>query len=80
MIKISGQHLCVLVLGGDEYEQAVARGQDLQALTKAHKSEGCKPPRLCHIIKDPVSGLGIVFTPVEGNATFCNHSKVEVAE
>lgn len=63
-IKLSGHQLCLLVLDGEEYEQAVCRGQDLQGLAKAHK--GCKPPRLCHITRDPVSGLGINFTPLEG--------------
>ncbi|TKS83640.1 Na(+)/H(+) exchange regulatory cofactor NHE-RF3 [Collichthys lucidus] len=65
-IKLSGHQLCLLVLGGNEYEQAVSRGEDLRGLAKAHKGEGCKPPRLCHITRDPVSGLGINFTPVEG--------------
>ncbi|KAM3868983.1 NHERF family PDZ scaffold protein 4b [Diretmus argenteus] len=65
-IKLSGHQLCLLVLDGEEYEQAVSRGQDLQLLARAHKAEGCKPPRLCHITRDPASGLGINFTPVEG--------------
>ncbi|XP_035522209.1 PDZ domain containing 3b isoform X1 [Morone saxatilis] len=65
-IKISGHQLCLLVLDGEEYEQAVSRGQDLRGRARAHKGEGCKPPRLCHITRDPVSGLGINFTPVEG--------------
>nr|XP_046267763.1 PDZ domain containing 3b isoform X2 [Scatophagus argus] len=63
-IKLSGHQLCLLVLDGVEYEQAVSRGQDLQSLVRVHK--GFKPPRLCHITRDPVSGLGISFTPVEG--------------
>uniref|UniRef100_UPI003AAD4A68 NHERF family PDZ scaffold protein 4b n=1 Tax=Centroberyx gerrardi TaxID=166262 RepID=UPI003AAD4A68 len=65
-IKLSGHQLCLLVLDGEEYEQAVSRGQDLRTLTRTHKAEGCKPPRLCHISRDPASGLGINFTPVEG--------------
>ncbi|XP_029303777.1 NHERF family PDZ scaffold protein 4b [Cottoperca gobio] len=65
-IKLSGHQLCLLVLDGGEYEQAMSRGEDLQSLAKAHKGEGCKPPRLCHITKDPASDLGINFTPVEG--------------
>ncbi|XP_040906756.1 PDZ domain containing 3b isoform X2 [Toxotes jaculatrix] len=65
-IKLSGNQLCLLVLDVEAYEQAMSQGQDLQGLAKAHKGKGCKPPRLCHIIRDPVSGLGINFTPVEG--------------
>ncbi|XP_054482036.1 NHERF family PDZ scaffold protein 4b [Anoplopoma fimbria] len=65
-IKLSGQQLCFLVLNGEEYEQAVSKGLDLRGLGGAHKGEGCKPPRLCHITRDPTSGLGINFTPVEG--------------
>ncbi|XP_068457194.1 NHERF family PDZ scaffold protein 4b [Clinocottus analis] len=65
-IKLSGQQLCLLVLDGEQYEQAVSRGQDVRGLGRAHKGEGCKPPRLCHITRDPASGLGINFTPVEG--------------
>lgn len=72
-IKRSGHQLCLLVLDGEEYEQAVLQGQDLRGLTRAHKGEGCKPPRLCHITRDPVSGLGINFTPMEGKTYSGNH-------
>ncbi|KAK2879804.1 hypothetical protein Q8A73_023616 [Channa argus] len=65
-IMLSGHQLCLLVLDGEEYEQAVSRGQDLRDLARAYKGEGYKPPRLCHIVRNPVSGLGIHFTPVEG--------------
>ncbi|XP_062289065.1 NHERF family PDZ scaffold protein 4b isoform X1 [Scomber scombrus] len=65
-IKLSGHQLCLLVLDGEVYEQAVSRGQDFRGVVKAHKGEGCKPPRLCHIAREPVSGLGINFTSVEG--------------
>ncbi|XP_075958896.1 NHERF family PDZ scaffold protein 4b, partial [Anarhichas minor] len=65
-IRLSGQQLCLLVLDGEQYEQAVSRGQDLRGLARAHKGEGCKPPRLCHITRDRASGLGINFTPVKG--------------
>uniref|UniRef100_A0A667Z9L5 NHERF family PDZ scaffold protein 4b n=1 Tax=Myripristis murdjan TaxID=586833 RepID=A0A667Z9L5_9TELE len=65
-IKLSGHQLCLLVLDGEEYEQAVCRGQDLRALTTAHKAEGSNPPRLCYITRDAASGLGINFLPVEG--------------
>ncbi|XP_076024881.1 NHERF family PDZ scaffold protein 4b [Genypterus blacodes] len=67
-IRLSGNQLSLLVCNGDEYEQALARGQDLRSLSSSHKAEGCKPkpPRLCHITRDPVSGLGINITPVDG--------------
>lgn len=78
-IKLSGHQLCLLVLDGEEYELAVSRGQDLQSLARVHKSEGCKAPRLCHITRDPVSGLGINFTPVEGN-TACGNHKCKVPD
>ncbi|KAI9527440.1 hypothetical protein NQZ68_030892 [Dissostichus eleginoides] len=65
-IRLSGNQLCLLLLDGEEYEQAVSRGEDLQSLVSAHKGEGCRPARLCHITRDPASGLGINFTPVEG--------------
>ncbi|XP_012720721.2 PDZ domain containing 3b isoform X2 [Fundulus heteroclitus] len=65
-IKLSGQQLCLLVLDGEEYEQSVARGQDLRLLSGTLDEEPCKPPRLCHITKDPASGLGISFTALEG--------------
>lgn len=74
-IKLSGHQLCLLVLDGEEYEQAVSQGQDLRGLARAPNGKGCKPPRLCHITRDPVSGLGINFTPVEGNTTPGNHYK-----
>lgn len=77
-IKLSGHQLCLLVLDGEMYEQAVSRGQDLRGVVKAHKGEGCKPPRLCHISREPVSGLGINFTPVEGNTPLSNHTKSKV--
>ena len=79
-IKLSGNQLCLLVLNGEEYEQAVLQGQDLRGLARAQKDEGCKPPRLCHITKDPVSGLGINFTPVEGNTCSGNHSNSDVPD
>ncbi|CAJ1064613.1 PDZ domain containing 3b isoform X2 [Xyrichtys novacula] len=66
MIRMVGNQLCLLVMDGKEYEQALSQGQDLRNLIRTHRGEGLKPPRLCHIKKDPVSGLGISFTPVEG--------------
>uniref|UniRef100_A0A3Q2YWW3 NHERF family PDZ scaffold protein 4b n=1 Tax=Hippocampus comes TaxID=109280 RepID=A0A3Q2YWW3_HIPCM len=62
-IKLSGHHLCLLVLDGDAYEKATAKGHDLRDLVKAYKGEDLKPPRLCHITRDPVLGLGMKFTP-----------------
>ncbi|XP_061754204.1 NHERF family PDZ scaffold protein 4b isoform X2 [Nerophis ophidion] len=61
-IRLSGQQLCLLVLDGQEYEKAC--GHNLHHLVRAHKSPDPKPPRLCHIVKDPASGLGINFIPV----------------
>ncbi|KAG7516421.1 Na(+)/H(+) exchange regulatory cofactor NHE-RF3-like isoform X1 [Solea senegalensis] len=65
-IKLSGHHLCLLVFNEEAYEQAVSQGQDLRDLARAHMGKYTKPPRLCHITRHPVSGLGISFTPVEG--------------
>lgn len=65
-IKLSGPQLCLLVLDGVAYERAVSQGQDLRDLVRTFKDGDCKPPRLCHITRHPVSGLGISFTPVEG--------------
>ncbi|CAB1315811.1 unnamed protein product, partial [Coregonus sp. 'balchen'] len=63
---ITHLELCLLVLDGEEYDQAVSQGHDLQALARTHRGEGCSPPRLCHIIRDTASGLGVNFLPVEG--------------
>ncbi|XP_069001727.1 NHERF family PDZ scaffold protein 4b isoform X1 [Embiotoca jacksoni] len=65
-IKRSGYQLCLLVMDGEEYELALSRGQQVRGLARTKKDEDCKPPRLYHIIRDPDSGLGINFTPVEG--------------
>ncbi|XP_036436343.1 LOW QUALITY PROTEIN: PDZ domain containing 3b [Colossoma macropomum] len=65
-IQVSGPQLCLLVLDGEEYEQAVAQGRDLRELAGAQRGEGWKPPRLCHITRDPVTGLGFSILPVEG--------------
>lgn len=66
-IKLSGNQVSLLVVDGDVYEKAVSRGQNPRGMTSIIRGKGCKPPRLCHITKDPVSGLGINFTPLEGN-------------
>lgn len=73
-MKLSGQQLSLLVLNGEEYEQALSQDQDLRSLAMVNRGEDCKPPRLCHITKDPVSGLGITFTPVEGRKGHFNVS------
>ncbi|XP_074528912.1 NHERF family PDZ scaffold protein 4b [Halichoeres trimaculatus] len=65
-IRLSGNQLCLLVLDGEEYERILSQGKDLRGLIRDHKGESLKPPRLCHIKRDPASGLGISFTPVEG--------------
>lgn len=68
-IKLSGNQICLLVLSEEEYEQSKSQGHDIRNLATVNKSECCKPPRLCHIIKDPVCGLGIAFAPVEGKCS-----------
>uniref|UniRef100_A0A672YYC6 PDZ domain containing 3b n=1 Tax=Sphaeramia orbicularis TaxID=375764 RepID=A0A672YYC6_9TELE len=67
-IRLSGNHVCLLVLSGAEYEQAECGGQNLQSLsrTRTKQLDRCQPPRLCHVTRDPASGLGVTFTPVEG--------------
>lgn len=67
-IKVSGNRLCLLVLEGEAYEQALYQGHDLQSIARASKGESRKLPRLCHITRAPdASGLGISFTPVDGS-------------
>ncbi|XP_049599604.1 NHERF family PDZ scaffold protein 4b [Syngnathus scovelli] len=63
-IRLSGHHVCLLVLDGEAYEKAIAMGRDLRDIAKAFKGEDFKAPRLCHITRDPVLGLGINLTPV----------------
>ncbi|XP_062845017.1 NHERF family PDZ scaffold protein 4b [Trichomycterus rosablanca] len=65
-IQMSGPQLCLLVLSSEEYEQAVAQGWNLKEVCRAQRGEDWRPPRLCHIIKDPAAGLGLSILPVEG--------------
>ncbi|XP_029029673.1 NHERF family PDZ scaffold protein 4b isoform X2 [Betta splendens] len=65
-LTLSGHQLCLLVVDGKEYERAVSQGVNLRDVARAHKVEGFKPPRLCHISRNSASGLGISFMPVEG--------------
>ncbi|XP_053474518.1 NHERF family PDZ scaffold protein 4b isoform X3 [Ictalurus furcatus] len=65
-IQMSGPQLCLLLLSSDEYEQAVAQGWNLKELCKAQRGEEWNPPRFCHIIRNPASGLGLSIHPVEG--------------
>lgn len=65
-IQISGPQLCLLLLRSEEYEQAVAQGWNLKELCKAQRGEEWKPPRLCHIVRNPASGLDFSIHPVEG--------------
>lgn len=68
-IKVSGNQLCLLVLDGEAYEQALYQGHDLQSVARASKGESCNLPRLCHITRAPdAPGLGIGFTPVDGSS------------
>ncbi|KAM9788975.1 NHERF family PDZ scaffold protein 4b [Neosynchiropus ocellatus] len=76
-IKLSGNQLCLLTLDGDEYERVLARGQSLEELARKQEGNGREPPRLCHITRDPSTGLGIRFTPVEGNKSRFSVSLVE---
>ncbi|XP_077448735.1 NHERF family PDZ scaffold protein 4b isoform X2 [Stigmatopora argus] len=63
-IKLSGNHLCLLVLDGETYEKAVADGHGFRHLVKSFKGEDFQAPRLCHIPMHHVLGLGISFIPV----------------
>ncbi|KAJ8267049.1 hypothetical protein GJAV_G00137720 [Gymnothorax javanicus] len=65
-IQVGGPQLCLLVLGGDEYDQAVLQGLDLRALARGHRGQQCSRPRLCHITRDPRAGMGISIVNVEG--------------
>ncbi|CAB1347548.1 unnamed protein product [Coregonus sp. 'balchen'] len=65
-IQACGLQLFLLVLKGEEYKEALAQGLDLQVLTRAYRGETCSRPRLCHITRDPVLGLGISIIPIEG--------------
>ncbi|XP_055018693.1 Na(+)/H(+) exchange regulatory cofactor NHE-RF3-like isoform X2 [Boleophthalmus pectinirostris] len=65
-INVSGNQISVLVLSGDQYEQAKSEAHDLRNVAVVTKCESVKPPRLCHIKKNSTSGLGIGFTAVEG--------------
>ncbi|KAJ7990455.1 hypothetical protein DPEC_G00300490 [Dallia pectoralis] len=65
-IQACGLHLFLLVLKEEEYEEALSQGLDLQALTRACRGETCSRPRLCHISRDPVSGLGVSINTIEG--------------
>ncbi|XP_062328816.1 Na(+)/H(+) exchange regulatory cofactor NHE-RF3 isoform X2 [Osmerus eperlanus] len=65
-VEFCGLQLVLLVLKEEEYEEAVSRGLDLQALAREHRGGGCSRPRLCHVTRDPVLGLGISLIPIEG--------------
>ncbi|XP_071394984.1 Na(+)/H(+) exchange regulatory cofactor NHE-RF3, partial [Centroberyx affinis] len=65
-IQSCGLQLFLLVLRGEEYEQAVSLSLDLQMLARASKGGCCSRPRLCHVTKHQEHGLGITVTPMEG--------------
>ncbi|XP_060769428.1 NHERF family PDZ scaffold protein 4b isoform X2 [Neoarius graeffei] len=65
-VYMSGPQLCLLLLRSEEYEQAVTQGWNLKELCKAQRGEEWTPPRLCHVIRNPTSGLGFSIHPVEG--------------
>lgn len=65
-IQVGGPQLCLLVMGGHEYDQAVSEGLDLWALARGHRGQDCARPRLCHITRDPGAGMGMSIATVEG--------------
>ncbi|XP_066500970.1 Na(+)/H(+) exchange regulatory cofactor NHE-RF4 [Hoplias malabaricus] len=64
-VQASGSQLFLLVLRAEDYELAMCEGMDLMAMVRAHKGD-CARPRLCHIIREPGSGLGLSIIPVNG--------------
>ncbi|KAL0973047.1 hypothetical protein UPYG_G00198190 [Umbra pygmaea] len=61
-----GPQLFLLVLKGEEYMEALSKGMDIQALTRAYRGGTCSRPRLCHITRDPALGLGVSILPIDG--------------
>ncbi|XP_074536286.1 Na(+)/H(+) exchange regulatory cofactor NHE-RF3-like [Halichoeres trimaculatus] len=66
-IQSCGLHLFLLVLGSEEYEQALSLCVDLRTLAQASKRGIWSRPRLCHISRDPELGLGMSVVLVEGH-------------
>ncbi|KAJ8388349.1 hypothetical protein AAFF_G00135030 [Aldrovandia affinis] len=65
-IQVGGPQLCLLVLGGEEYDQAVSEGHDLRALARGHHGQDCTRPRLCYVTRDTCTGMGMSIIAVEG--------------
>ncbi|XP_026869203.2 Na(+)/H(+) exchange regulatory cofactor NHE-RF3 [Electrophorus electricus] len=66
-VRASGLHVCLLVLGAEEYECAVSDGTNLMALVRAHRGDGYARPRLYHINREPGFGFGFSIIPIEGD-------------
>ncbi|KAJ8368200.1 hypothetical protein SKAU_G00082280 [Synaphobranchus kaupii] len=65
-IEACGLQLCFLVLGGEQYEEAVRAGVDLQSIARSHRGESCSRPQLWHIRRDASAGYGFSIIPVQG--------------
>lgn len=68
--------MCLLVLRSEEYQEAVAQGWNLKEVCKTQRGDDWRRPRLCHIIKDPVTGMGLSILPVEGEIHTRTHINI----
>ncbi|CAJ1065906.1 Na(+)/H(+) exchange regulatory cofactor NHE-RF4-like [Xyrichtys novacula] len=65
-IQSCGLHLFLLVLGSEDYEQALSLGVNMQSLAKSSKRSSWSRSRLCHISRDTELGLGMSVVLLEG--------------